>query len=251
MEQNYAWAMEVLSKFISISNIRIVVEVGSRDGLDGMYLARKFKATTYIFEADPINAETCRRNLGKSKDLDYHFFELALSDTNGTVDFYSVDDHLYGNRGVSSLYEVSFKHRPRNDPDRNRGAIARKVTVQQGRYDQLNLPNPDLLAIDVEGAEASVLNGFGNQLSSVKVIILESSFWNNWKRNGGQFPQVHKYLAAHGFVFVACNQLGGSTPDFPSNPPLKRFLKRYQSAFDVAYVHNDLYTNWLDNSTES
>ena len=177
MESNYSWALGAISVAVPDSDIRAIAEVGSRDGLDGMYLARHFGSVVAIFEADPINAETCRKNLSMSPDLDCELFEVALSDRSGTIDFYSIDAGLYDNRGASSLYEVNFKHRPWRDPDRNRASIARKITVQSKRFDEFELPSPDLIAMDVEGAELSVLQGFGSSWRRLKPLF--------WKRLSG------------------------------------------------------------------
>ena len=49
----------------------------------------------------------------------------------------------------------------------------------KNKYTSLNLPIPDLLLIDVEGAEYEVLKGFDIDLSKIKFIVLESSISKN------------------------------------------------------------------------
>ena len=48
------------------------------------------------------------------------------------------------------------------------------------RYDNLKLKAPDLIAMDVQGAELKVLKGFGKDISNTYAIILETCISNNY-----------------------------------------------------------------------
>lgn len=234
---NYDWAFLDLERFIAPAEIRIVAEIGSRDALDGLELARRFSAEVLIFEPDPINAENCAENIAaQSRQLNVQFFELALSNVSGTVDFYSVDPELYTNRGSSGLHEISFHGRPPTDPDRNRDSVQEKVRVAASRFDELGLPAPDLIAMDVEGSELQVLEGFGDQLQDVRAVVAESSFWNNFKGPCPTFPELHSFLSSNGFVFVASSR-NRDRHKFPRQSFKQRFFPSYQPAFDVLYVN--------------
>ena len=234
---NYDWAFLDLERFIAPSEIKLVAEIGSRDALDGLELARRFSSEVVIFEPDPVNAETCRTNIAlQSGHLNVQFFELALSNVSGTVDFFSVDSELYTNRGSSSLHEISFNGRPPNDPDRNRDSVQKKVRVGASRFDELALPAPDLIAMDVEGSEIQVLEGFGDKLRDVRAVVAESSFWNNYKGPGSTFPKLHRLLSSKGFVFAASNR-NRDRHKFPRQSFKRLFFPSYQPAFDVLYVN--------------
>ena len=58
-ESNYQWALTVISDL----NIKInrIAEIGSRDSLDGIFLAKFFNAKVDVFEPDPINIEVCKK----------------------------------------------------------------------------------------------------------------------------------------------------------------------------------------------
>jgi len=234
---NYDWALRDLGRFVTPAEIQLVAEIGSRDAVDGLELARHFSAEVLIFEPDPINAQICRGNLAsESGQVEARFFELALSNISGPADFYSVDPHLYSNRGSSGLYEINFGDRPRNDPDRNRKSVQKKVTVDASRFDELALPTPDLVAMDVEGAELQVLDGFGDKLKDVRAVLAESSFWNNWKGPGSTFPELHRLLSSMGFRFVASTRTRARR-QFPRQSLRQRLFPRYQPAFNVLYVN--------------
>lgn len=215
----------------------MIAEIGSRDAIDGIELAHHFDANVMIFEPDPINSELCKRNLTlHGGQIAAKFFNIALSDESGLVDFYSVDPNVYSNRGSSSLHEINFGSRPLNDPDRNRATVQKKVSVQASRFDDLGLPAPDLIAMDVEGAELKALLGFGGQLRDVKAVLAESSFWNNFHGPDSTFPKVHSLLAKMGFSFVASSRNGPSTK-FPRQSFRRRLFPRYQPAFNVLYIN--------------
>jgi hypothetical protein len=60
---------------------------------------------------------------------------------------------------------------------------------------------PDLIKIDVQGAELDVLKGLGNFIHDVKYIQLEVSYLRN-NKNGCFADEVIEYLILHGFYIV-------------------------------------------------
>lgn len=235
--ENYDWVFPELARFIAPAEIQVVAEIGSRDALDGLELARHFSAEVLIFEPDPINAETCRANLAlQSGQHKAQFFELALSNVSETVDFFSINPELYANRGSSSLHEINFNGRPANDPDRNRESVQKRVRVSASRFDELGLRAPDLVAMDVEGSELQVLEGFGDQLRDVRAVVSETSFWNNFKGPDSTFPKLHRLLSSNGFRFTASTQ-SRDRHRFPRESLKRRMFPSYQPAFDVLYLN--------------
>lgn len=227
--QNYSFTTPILNELnISPNSIS---EIGSRDGYDAEYLANAHKVPVLVFEPDAINAATCRKTLANVENV--KVFEIALSDKNGSTEFFSVDPTLYSNCGASSLFPIDFSNRARSDPDRNREAVQKRVTVKTARFDTLGETTPDLIAMDVQGAELLVLKGFGKLLDEVCAIALEASIVPAYK-GGATFKQVHRYLTARGFSLVFNTQTNSHT--LPSAPLLKRLAKRYTSAFDCLYV---------------
>jgi len=59
MKSNYSWAMPHVNSL----EVRIICEVGSRDGLDAIYLSDLLNSQVYCFECDPINFEITKKNL--------------------------------------------------------------------------------------------------------------------------------------------------------------------------------------------
>ena len=160
---NYEWAIPHIA-----AGVRRIVEVGSRDALDAIALSRRFDCQVVAFEPNPTQFAICARNVSDSKCDSVSLRSEALTDADGPITFWQVDEDCYPNPGASSLFEINFANRSRRDPDRARPPIQRPVTVRGARWDSLNLSGPDLLVIDVEGAELRVLKGFGRRLRDVK-----------------------------------------------------------------------------------
>ena len=62
MTDNYAWCLNHLNK----DKIDIIAEIGSRDGLDSIFLNNYFNSSiSYVFEADPSLIYLIEKNLLK------------------------------------------------------------------------------------------------------------------------------------------------------------------------------------------
>lgn len=240
---NYAWAMKYLTRPIAS-----VVEVGSRDGLDAIALASALSCRVDAFEAAPQQFLDVQQNIRESGATEVYAHELALSDENGLVDFWTVDAQDYDNTGLGSFYEVNFDNRPSDDVDAGRDPIQRRTTVTAARFDSLEIPTPDLLVMDVQGAETRVLQGFGSRLRDCRYVICEAERVPSYQ-GGNSFRDLHRYLASQGFRLTASTIGSGSNLDrrinyWRTNLALairNRTLRPdriYQGCFDVLYVNS-------------
>jgi FkbM family methyltransferase len=224
---NYQWTTPILAAH----GLRpqLIVEAGSLHGLDALYLQQTHGTNLVVFEPDPINAARTRPVV---EGFGGAFHEMALSDTNGEMTFWSVDPQLYVNRGASSLLKIDFEHRNADDPDKGRAPIQRPVTVRSARYDSLGLTAPDLLCIDVEGAEAMVLRGFGDVLRSVTAVVVETTF-SPHTTGGATYGEVHELLTAAGLRYVYSPRYQEAKPYIKWR---QRLTNRRQAAFDCLYM---------------
>jgi FkbM family methyltransferase len=104
---------------------------------------------------------------------------MALSDCNGEVVFHKIDRQRTrtswadGNPGASSLFLASGKY------DGIEAYVQEAITVPAATAARLiedkQITSPDLVWMDVQGAELLVLRGFASHLSSVKAIYVELS----------------------------------------------------------------------------
>ena len=142
-KSEYEWAIKLIDN-LGIK-IESVAEIGSRDALDAIYLSKVFKCSVSVFEPDPVNAIVCKENIiDSSLNKFISFYEIALSDKDANLDFYSIDRDLYSNNGAGGLFRINFSNRYKSDPDHNRPTVQRLIRVQGQRYDSLAIPPPIL-----------------------------------------------------------------------------------------------------------
>tara|TARA_Y100000389_G_scaffold184538_1_gene203088 strand:- start:3062 stop:3796 length:735 start_codon:yes stop_codon:yes gene_type:complete len=239
-KSEYQWATDYILEYSP--QINTIAEIGSRDGVDTIFLSELFQTkNNYIFEADPNLIDGINKNLkNHNYKSNYEVFNIALGNENKEVDFLSVDKEKYNNLGVGSLFEINFHNREKSDPDFNRESVQKKVQVELKKYSSLKLETPDLIAMDVQGAELDVLKGFENLLKKVKFIISESSISENYI-GGSTFLEMHKYLKNNFKLFI--NSRYGKN-NFKLNVDAYKYKlsekKMYQPDFNVLYINKNL-----------
>lgn len=199
MSTNYLWMVNMLPGSISS-----IVEVGSRDALDAIFLSNHFGVKVIAFEPNPKQFEICQSNIERIKPNQVIIRSEALSNSSGMVEFGVVDPAIYPNPGSSSMFEIDFSNRRKSDPDFMRPTIQSYVAVKASRWDSLNLKTPELLAMDCEGSELKVLQGFGTSLIDLKYIVLELN-QTPLGKGACTFKEVDQFLSSNKFKFFACN----------------------------------------------
>lgn len=101
-----------------------------------------------------------------------------------------------------------------------------EVKLHKKRFDKLNIniERPCFVKIDVEGAEANVIKGFGDKLKEVDVLQIEwffKDFHENQMKLGSLIPLLEKY----GFIRFIQRELG-YIGGYPSACDLIFFKKR-------------------------
>jgi len=198
----YRW----INEFIS-TRIERVVEVGSRDALDALSLANHFGASVVAFECDPRQFDVCCANLSLAGTSGVQMRQEALSDVNDEIEFWQVDLTAYDNPGVGSMFKINFDNRTMDDADWHHEPVQRPISVAARRFDHLGISAPDLLVMDVEGAELRVLRGFGDLIDAIRYIVLETAPVSN-HIGGSSFREVREYLESRGFRYVASSCSG-------------------------------------------
>jgi FkbM family methyltransferase len=143
---------------------RVVYDIGAFQGGWTKSARKVFTAADYVlFEA---NAD----NLTKLKESGEKFFNVALGAEDGVAKDFNVPKHAIATG--ASLYRENTVHYEREN--------LRVVPVQVRRLDAFaaehGLPTPDLIKLDVQGAELDVLAGAGALLSHASAVIAELSF---------------------------------------------------------------------------
>jgi FkbM family methyltransferase len=158
----------------------VVYDCGSRDALDGLEIAMRTNASElHIFECNPPAVELCRQNVRKHApaSLKVTINDMALDERSGTISFYPIDPqktitpHADGNIGASSLLRAA-KDYP------NETYVQNEITVKSISLDDYCATHraPDVLWLDLQGAELRALRGGAKTLDCIDVIHTEVGF---------------------------------------------------------------------------
>jgi FkbM family methyltransferase len=153
-------------------------EIGSRDGRDGVALLRSFPGSNvHSFEPNPdtfpLVEQAAQRNAPR---LVAH--ALALSNIQGSVEFLKIDPENTitswsdGNPGASSLFYANGEYEVETYVQ---VPVEVEAITAEALIRSQVAPIPDLVWMDVQGAEGLVLEGFGEYLQQVKAIYVELS----------------------------------------------------------------------------
>lgn len=180
----------------------IVLEAGSFDGNDTKKMAQLWPyGTIYAFEPVPENFANLEKN--SSNYLNVQRFSVALSDKNGTAEFFN---SAYANTPDVPSQSGSLLS-PKEHLDYDHNVVFNKIisvpTITLDDWAQQNgVTRIDLLWLDMQGYELNVLKASPNILKTVKVIYTEVEFVEAY---AGQYlyQDVRKFLEAQGFLLVA------------------------------------------------
>jgi FkbM family methyltransferase len=165
----------------------VVVDVGANIGELGLWV--EAQGGRYIaFEPDPVAFKALQNN---TPDAD--LYDVALSDSNGTAEFY-----LNTAEADSSLFKPSEAH----------GSITvRKVTLDSF-FEEVGAPEAiRLLKVEAEGMEPEVLAGALATLQKVEYVAVDAG-----PERGGDntVPAVLNCLMGLGFEVVNCYLVRGT-----------------------------------------
>jgi FkbM family methyltransferase len=163
----------------------IVLDVGANVGaytlLFSQWVGRAGRVVA--FEPSPSAACSLRHHLDLNEADNVEVIDAAVSDHEGTAALY--DD---GFAGRSSLIAVADCQ----------SAVTVKTTTIDGFCSQRSL-TPDVVKIDVEGAEADVLRGARRTLASVRAAVFVEFHPSVWRLRNLDGSDLARELEAQGF----------------------------------------------------
>jgi FkbM family methyltransferase len=221
---NYSWSIPYLK---DMKNCGLLLEIGSRDCLDAISLAKKFECQVIAFEPSPPNYIVCQANLSKESALNIILDSRCLTDASGPVQFGVIDENLYDNPGASSIFEIDFSNRQNSDPDKGRSSIQKFTQVEGVRFDETDYASPHTVFMDTQGAELLVLKGFGNRLNEVQNLVLETSMVTTYL-GGSSFWEIRNYLKEFGLNYIISDHYG-------KQEPKSSMLENWQGEFNVVF----------------
>ena len=170
------------------------MDIGANLGQFALAARRAFpEATVHCFEPIPDCFATLSRRLGKVPQV--ALYNMALGDTSGPLSM-TRNEFLPS----SSVLEMETTH-VREFPWTARGSsVVVSVSTLDLALAHVQVPEPVLVKIDVQGAEDRVILGGRATLARAAVVIVEASFEPLY-RGQPLFHDIYRLLRAEGFVF--------------------------------------------------
>jgi FkbM family methyltransferase len=201
-----------LKNIIDFNEIKNIIDVGSAHGYESLNLARIFQnAHIFGFEPTPEHYDHCLKLKKDSGEIGNRmaFMKAALNDVDGPIKFYPLD--LTQSRGNNTGMASKFKL---IDPSvfPHELSIQKEITVDAIRLDtwcNLNGIFPEIIWMDAQGSEYSILKGAEKCLStSVQVILTEVGLTPYY--HGHELKSdIDSYLFGLGFKeLVSARKLG-------------------------------------------
>jgi len=181
--------VDLIYKFNTKVESPRIIDCGANIGLASIYFKRMYPNSKIIcFEPDPKIFEVLKRNLKVFKCDDVELVNCAISDKNGTSNFYSEG-------GFSgSLDNPVSKDQYLVETKKLSGYLSEKV---------------DFLKIDIEGAENFVIPEIQNSLCSVENIFIE--YHSHYKKEQ-KLDEILFILKKEGFRYHILEAFGRSEP---------------------------------------
>lgn len=186
INQSVAFYFLTLKEFYP--NINTFIDVGCNRG----YF---IKASNYFYpEAKVIGFEAVKELCDMCEDefKDAKIYHTGLWNENVLIDFY--ENRVYD--GVSSFKVRTQKHKEILGIEFNE----KNKKINAKRFDSfdIKIERPCFLKVDVEGSEYEVLEGFGDRLKEVDVIMFEYMFEELYK-NQKNLSEIMALLEKYGF----------------------------------------------------
>lgn len=194
--RKFSWSSYSLVRRLSAEDkrFRSLVDVGSNVGQFSIAFAERYpNSKIYAFEPLPDCASLLIRNTG---DLDIEIQQIAIGGTDDVIDI-----HVNEHRHSSSLLKLGNRHKAAFPQAREIASIPVAMKRLDSVLRDVDLPEPGLLKIDVQGYEREVLRGATKTLKRIDSILLEVSFTPLYEAEAG-FAELSTILNECGFRFV-------------------------------------------------
>ena len=143
------------------AGVQVLFDIGANQGFVALAVACACPGLRVVaFEPDPANAARLRRNIALNPGLAHRIelVELAAGAETGTASFETAAGMNSGTGRIAAA-----------------GSVGRQVGVTTvAHYCETHGVRPDVMKIDVEGAEADVLSGLGSVAGTLSGLVVRS-----------------------------------------------------------------------------
>lgn len=138
----------------------IIIDIGANIGFYSLLAAKKMQNTGKVYSLEPskVVLKDLRKNIEVNKYSNIEVFNFAVSDFNGMTDFYRCEDDAYNSLIATPMEKVV--------------SIDRVNVVTLDDFVKMNnIEKIDVIKIDAEGLDYSILKGAKRALKDFRPII--------------------------------------------------------------------------------
>lgn len=186
--------MDIYSILRQFNKDSVIIECGGHLGIDTVQLCQIFKeGTVHCIEANPTLYQNLEKQMSVLPNL--KVYHNALSNVNGTIDFY-IDCNKEGDAGASSILEATTSYLTNYIKEEHKITVP-SITMSQFMLEN-KIPRVDLLWLDVEGFEYYILENSLDALQNISYIYTEVNF-QEFRKNSKLYKDIYNLLTANGF----------------------------------------------------
>jgi FkbM family methyltransferase len=185
-----------LERLIHMIERPIVYDIGANFGF---YTVKLCRDAQWVYAFEPVTAtfEVLQQNIHRNLLANITAFKLALFDSDTEMPM-----KLYSSSGTDSLLWTL----PNEHPAKLLGTEMVRVSTLDLVIEEKRLRPPDLMKIDVEGAELPVLRGARRVISRTQPVLALEARPEPWFDSGYSRDALFRELFRHGYVLAGLSR---------------------------------------------
>ncbi len=194
LKTGHIGSLELL-ELLKPSEINVIYDIGANVGTWTL-LAKSIFPQAEVHAFEPLQQHSVAFRATTRSLSNVHLHQIALGDCDGhaemnVMSFSDASSILHMQPEISEKHGIKAESIEKVPLERLDGFIERK-----------NLPNPDIIKLDIQGYELVALTGAKAALNCSKAVITEVSFCNFYSGQA-DFHKLVSFLADHGFSISA------------------------------------------------
>ena len=174
-----------------------ILDIGCRYGIYDQFKKFKNDCVFFMVDADEKEIKRLKKKYKKFKNL--KFFPECLGEINTTVKFKVFNHKGYNSIKTSNKNTLWFNQK--NEKQIIKIREKKQKQIKSIEFIKREKFIPDIVKVDIEGAELNFLRGLENKISKVKFFILEATFENTFISDTN-FGSVHDYMLENNFTLI-------------------------------------------------
>ncbi|WP_421659092.1 FkbM family methyltransferase [Leptothermofonsia sp. ETS-13] len=191
------------------------LDIGANDGIYALFASRCVGERGLVLAFEPSQREfkNLQENINLNQLSNIQTFQLALSNTEGITTLKIADfEHSGQNTFGEFVHDVVACEQIESVPVKRLDNVIETANIQA----------IDVIKIDIEGAEFSVLQGAQNLLKQHHPLLLLEVFDEALQRQGSSAETLMSFLRSQGYKLFTFGRFVGVPVQFESDYPLSK-----------------------------